>query len=223
LQHKFDDFVSVRDFGAKGDGTTDDTAAINRAISQIYPSSETVTNTKARRTIYFPAGTYIISDTIIAPPWLRIVGDGLDSTIIRQDNAAVDYVLRTADSAFEYGTNIGATPFIQMPTDISVENLTLQQNTTNGVVFIDSAINVSFKSVKFSGVFDWTTTPLLAYAGVKFNNFKVANSGTYNFGGTVTESRALTGDGALSVSVARDRSAQVRERLLERSVGLRRE
>jgi len=35
---------------------------------------------------------------------------------------------------------------------------------------------------------------------IYFNNFQVANSGTYNFGGTVTESRALTGGGALSVS-----------------------
>ena len=35
---------------------------------------------------------------------------------------------------------------------------------------------------------------------IYFNNFQVANSGTYNFGGTVTESRALTGGGAVSVS-----------------------
>jgi len=35
---------------------------------------------------------------------------------------------------------------------------------------------------------------------IYFNNFQLANSGTYNFGGTVTESRALTGGGALSVS-----------------------
>ena len=32
-----------------------------------------------------------------------------------------------------------------------------------------------------------------------FNNFKVANSGTYNFGGSITESRAMIGGGALTV------------------------
>jgi autotransporter-associated beta strand protein len=39
-----------------------------------------------------------------------------------------------------------------------------------------------------------------ARRNIYFNNFQVANSGTYNFGGTVTESRALTGGGALTVS-----------------------
>ncbi|MFM7205883.1 MAG: PEP-CTERM sorting domain-containing protein [Planctomycetaceae bacterium] len=35
---------------------------------------------------------------------------------------------------------------------------------------------------------------------IYFNNFQLANSGDYNFGGTVTESRSLSGGGALTVS-----------------------
>ena len=34
---------------------------------------------------------------------------------------------------------------------------------------------------------------------IYFNNFQLANSGTYNFGGSITESRAMTGGGALTV------------------------
>ena len=36
VQAKLDDFASVRDFGALGNGVADDTAAINRALYQLY-------------------------------------------------------------------------------------------------------------------------------------------------------------------------------------------
>ncbi len=49
------DWFNVRDGGAKGDDRTDDTAAIQRAID-------------AHRTVYFPAGRYIVTDTLKLRP-----------------------------------------------------------------------------------------------------------------------------------------------------------
>lgn len=60
-------FRNVKDFGARGDGVTDDTAAIQRAVVQgnrCGPSAcESSTNTPA--IVYFPEGTYLISSSII--------------------------------------------------------------------------------------------------------------------------------------------------------------
>ena len=60
-------FRNVRDFGARGDGVTDDTTAIQRAVTQgnrCGPSAcESSTNTPA--IVYFPEGTYLISSSII--------------------------------------------------------------------------------------------------------------------------------------------------------------
>jgi glucan 1,3-beta-glucosidase len=60
-------FRNVKDFGARGDGVTDDTAAIQRAVIQgnrCGPSAcESSTNTPA--IVYFPEGTYLISSSII--------------------------------------------------------------------------------------------------------------------------------------------------------------
>jgi len=50
VQAKLRETVSVKDFGATGDGTTDDTAAVQNAI-----------NASTGKTLFFPSGTYLIS------------------------------------------------------------------------------------------------------------------------------------------------------------------
>ena len=54
VQSKLRDVVSVKDFGAVGDGVTDDTAAIQAAIN-------------ASSTVVFPPGKYLITSTITFP------------------------------------------------------------------------------------------------------------------------------------------------------------
>jgi glucan 1,3-beta-glucosidase len=59
------DFVNVKAEGAKGDGKTDDTKAI-QSILEKYAGC---------KVIYFPAGTYLVHDTVHVPPGSRIVGE----------------------------------------------------------------------------------------------------------------------------------------------------
>jgi len=79
IQSRLDSYAVVTDFGAVGDGVTDDTAAINRALFQLYCVQ---TNTQIRRSLFFPAGTYIVTDTILVPTWARLYGEGANSSII---------------------------------------------------------------------------------------------------------------------------------------------
>jgi len=86
LQDKLDDFVSVRDFGAKGDNITDDTEAIQRALDRPLGTAAAAAAPFTHRTIYFPAGNYVITDTIKLPPFTRIQGEGkATTTIIARD------------------------------------------------------------------------------------------------------------------------------------------
>ena len=55
--------VNVKDFGATGDGTTDDTAAIQLAITYIYSFAKPDSSGTAPA-LYFPSGTYLMSSTI---------------------------------------------------------------------------------------------------------------------------------------------------------------
>ena len=89
--------VNVKDFGASGDGSHDDSPAIKKAIKYAmhkgslaifkksdgtdlgpkdpievnnikYPKNRTVFMTQGGATLYFPSGTYVISEPIILPP-----------------------------------------------------------------------------------------------------------------------------------------------------------
>ncbi|EMD38344.1 glycoside hydrolase family 55 protein [Gelatoporia subvermispora B] len=70
-------FRNVMDFGAKGDGVTDDTAAINNAMSTGGRcgggSCESSTVTPA--IVYFPPGTYVVSTPINTYYYTQIIGD----------------------------------------------------------------------------------------------------------------------------------------------------
>jgi len=68
-------WTNVHTLGVKGDGTTDDTAAIKKAI-------------ETHRVLYFPSGHYVVSDTLVMKPDTVLIGlhptqtqfDLLDST-----------------------------------------------------------------------------------------------------------------------------------------------
>lgn len=67
---------NVKDFGAKGDGRTDDTAAINKAISDGARCGEKCkTSTIAPAVVYFPPGTYLVSGSIIQYYNTQFLGD----------------------------------------------------------------------------------------------------------------------------------------------------
>lgn len=79
---KLADATSVKDFGAKGDGVTDDTAAIQAGIDALMG----LTGTGTGGTLYFPRGTYLVSGQLVIrnnglannaiQASLRLTGDG---------------------------------------------------------------------------------------------------------------------------------------------------
>jgi hypothetical protein len=149
-QQKFDDFVNVRDFGAVGDDSTDDTAAINRAVQQIYKSTVSPIETRARRTIYFPGGTYKTSAPILIPPFAKLMGDGAQSSIIRQ-TLANQSVANVCDSSFQTGSSIGSGSAIT-PSDIEIHSLQFlnsNASVSRPIFSIDSASNIKIHNSKF--------------------------------------------------------------------------
>lgn len=90
-QHSLNaDYVNVKDWGAKGDGVTDDTAAINAACSSLTGTSF-ITNF---RRLYFPHGTYIYKGTgIVLPNGTSLIGEDLFTTIDASTNTNTGYLI----------------------------------------------------------------------------------------------------------------------------------
>lgn len=65
-QNPISDFLSVRDLGAKGDGRTDDTRAVQEAINRAVSE---------RKILFFDHGAYRVTNTIYVPPGARMIGE----------------------------------------------------------------------------------------------------------------------------------------------------
>lgn len=92
IQSRLDSYAVVTDFGAVGDGVTDNTAAINRALYQLYCVDN---NPAVRRSLFFPAGVYLVTGPILIPSYATLYGDGINGSIIALNvfawNAAISY------------------------------------------------------------------------------------------------------------------------------------
>jgi glucan 1,3-beta-glucosidase len=72
-------FRNVRDYGATGDGVTDDYAAIQAAITDGNRCGEGCSATSTKGAIvYFPAGRYAISQPIVQYYYTVFIGDPND-------------------------------------------------------------------------------------------------------------------------------------------------
>lgn len=81
------DVLSVKQFGAKGDGSTDDTAAILLAIANMTPGGK----------LYFPTGTYKVSSEIELDVHGIYFGDYI-GTIIKTTHAS-DHIFNVSSGA----------------------------------------------------------------------------------------------------------------------------
>ena len=101
LQNQIDDLkgkylmINVKDFpfswgidNLKGDNVTDDTTALNDAITYIVNNFNSVYSIygQCRIALFFPNGIYKISGTVTLPPYFDIVGENLDSVSFYTDN-----------------------------------------------------------------------------------------------------------------------------------------
>lgn len=133
--------VNVKDYGATGDGTTNDTAAIQTAINGSAVGS----------TIFFPAGTYIVSAPIILKPQRAYTGGGTaysSGATIKQANGA--NITNGAGLSGVLVAEAWSTNATACDSPILIENLAVDGNTANnpsstacGIVLVNHHSHIS--------------------------------------------------------------------------------
>lgn len=105
VDDRLKDVLSVKDFGAVGDGATNDSAAFQAAVDALVSE----VGTKGAKSLYIPSGVYLLSDKVTASmsatgAWqsAEIFGDGAFSTILLASQSNSDGILKlTSDGNTE--------------------------------------------------------------------------------------------------------------------------
>ena len=166
IGNRLDDYVSVKDFGATGDDSTADVTAIQNAIDEIYTDTDK-DDTRSRRVLFFPAGTYRINAALKIPPYAHLVGEGPDKTIIK--NSGNNAVMVMQDDEGNVGSNIGNSS-ATTPTQIQISNMTLRNTVAYGGVSLDRVTKAYFNNVKFQGSYASGGSDASNSKGVTVNN-----------------------------------------------------
>lgn len=123
VQARLRDTVSVKDFGAVGDGSTDDTSALQAALDYAVANG---------RDVFIPDGTYIVDqltfDSSSYASMPSIIGSGRNQTILKKKAGSTVGALLT----------VGAYASTNFMANVTIENLTIDglnnSTTTWGII-----------------------------------------------------------------------------------------
>lgn len=165
FQQKLDQNVTVLDFGAKGDGATNDAPAIQAAIDSLYLNSVPT----EKMILRIPAGVYNCNELIYVPPFVTLVGDGVDNTIIRGQQISVQGGAAELDPVFKTVSGLAQpggpyefpsvdvqevdTPQVNQARHIEISGMTIQNNRKGPALAIDHCARSHFHDLKL--VSDW--------------------------------------------------------------------
>lgn len=159
LQNRLDDRVSVRAFGAKGDGS-DVTIALQTALLELYFNQSNKTNPQSRVYLHVEPGVYRISETVYIPPYTTLIGAGRDKTVFEVAGGFDVFSTMSSDSVYTGTLETfipQGDPFISLgdaPIGIVMSGFTIKADTTTAttnMLVINSTRESRFHDIKFIG------------------------------------------------------------------------
>lgn len=154
LKDRFADVVNVKDFGATGNGTTDDTGAIQAALNFAMPTGKEV---------FVPSGTYLITSSLVighasTQYLVRIRGQGYSSKFTANFSG---YVL---DRSASVSLIVEGPHYID---DLYIANSHASGSGINFVGFVGGRLSGLRIEAKSYGIFAWGNAFSLIISGCR--------------------------------------------------------
>jgi len=177
LQARLDDRVSIRSFGANGDGTNQ-TVAIQRAIDQLYLNASNKGQPQARVELIFEAGIYNITSTIYLPPFTTIRGAGSNKTII---NSGAFEAFRTVNETSTPGVyaDDATSTTLNQARNISISGLSIISNAGTALSLVSCKDSI-FKDLILQGSYSLGDAVNGNIDGIRLSSLSTAVSSNNN-------------------------------------------
>lgn len=116
--------INIRDYGAKGDGKSDDTNALQKALDF---ANKTYAANRKTATLFVPIGTYLVNKPLTFNKYISIEGEFINSSIIRMTKSNSEFIIM--EKSRDEGTIYNSYNY--------VKNLTLQGPEFSGDPFAE--------------------------------------------------------------------------------------
>jgi hypothetical protein len=136
LQSKLDEYVSVTDFGAVGDGSTDCVAAFQNALNELFRN----TTPEFKKTLMIPNGTYLFTSNLKIPSTARIRGETRDNVLLEIGNNNILFITEDGKEVAEFTSS-------NRPTNVNISNLTI--NHAQGQTVLTGVADSVLENVKW--------------------------------------------------------------------------
>lgn len=160
VNDKLRDVVSVKDFGAVGDGLTDDTAALQAAIDAASGIGGAV--------VSFPVGVFLVTSVINAASNVQFVGSGIGATIIKMSAAS-------SASDVIFGTGLSNVRISGLSVDVNGTARAANPSSMSGIR-ITVSTNVVLDSVEVFGALGSVSSSAIGAALAQVTRGLIINS-----------------------------------------------
>jgi hypothetical protein len=138
LQSKLDEYVSVTDFGAIGDGSTDCVLAFETAFTQLFRN----VNLNYRKVLVIPNGEYLFTSDLTIPANAIIQGETQNGAVLNIGNNNIRFITSTGLELADFSST-------NRPQNINISNLTIQR--TIGQITLSGVANSIFENISVIG------------------------------------------------------------------------